>query len=116
MKTLLALFLLAAGSAPAAADTMQYFMRNAHPRAVVIELRSQQSERRWPGDGKVFLLEKGEKKMVPVECTAGETICYGAWVNGNDRISWGIGPEGDGACDNCCVSCVEKGQPELTIE
>lgn len=114
MKTLLALFLLAA--APAAAEEMQYFMQNAHPRAVVIELRSQQSDRRWPGDGKVYLLEKGEKKMVPVECTAGETICYGAWLNGNDRVSWGIGPDGDRSCTDCCVSCVEKGRPELTIE
>ena len=30
---------------------------------------------------------------MPISCEAGERICYGAWVNGNDGISFGVGPD-----------------------
>lgn len=115
-SALLALLALVLAVPPAFADSMSYFMQNAHPRAVVIELFSRDSDQRWPGDDKVFLLEKGERKTVPVECRTGETICYGAWVRGNDGVAWGVGPDNDRACDDCCVACVDKGRPDLVIE
>ena len=30
-------------------------------------------------------------KSVPVACNAGEKICYGAWVAGDDRVTWASG-------------------------
>lgn len=108
--------LLVALSQSATADTMRYFMNNASSRAVVVELSSSETGQRWPGDGKVFLLEKGERKMVPVECTAGERLCYGAWARGDDGVSWGIGPDGDRICTDCCVTCADRARPELVFE
>ncbi|MBX3577234.1 MAG: hypothetical protein KF723_08490 [Rhizobiaceae bacterium] len=101
--------------APALAETMSWLMTNAHPRAVVVELVSQTRSHRWPGDGKVYLLEKGERKSVPIECNGGEKICYAAWVNGNDRVTWGIGPDGDKACSDCCSLCAQSATEEIVI-
>jgi hypothetical protein len=109
-------FLLLASALPAAADTMTYFMRNAHWRGVVVELFGEDTGTRWPGNDKVYLLEKGERKSVPIECRAGENICYGAWENGNDRTLWGVGPDNDRACRTCCAICVGKTTAEITIE
>ena len=60
----------------------------------------------WPA--KVYLLEKGEAKSVPISCNAGANICYGAWVAGDDRVTWGVGPDDDDACSDCCYTCAAK--------
>lgn len=101
---------------PALADGMTYFIKNEHGRGVVIELFSEETGTRWPGNDQVYLLEKGERKSVPIECRAGENICYGAWVNGNDQVFWGVGPDNDRRCATCCTICVGKTTAEVTIE
>lgn len=111
----LALALLLAAS-PAAAADMTFFMKNDFSRGVAIELFGQDTGTRWPGGDQVFFLDKGERKSVPIECRAGENICYGAWVNGNDRVFWGVGPDNNRACDTCCVICVEKATETILIE
>ncbi len=113
IRTFLALLLL---TVPAAAGEMTFFMKNDYPRAVVIELFGQDTGTRWPGSDKVYLLEKSGRKSVRIECREGERICHGAWVNGNDRIFWGVGPDNDRSCETCCVICVEKTTEPITIE
>src|SRR5690606_34738687 len=66
---------------PAAADGMAFFLKNQHARAVAVELYGRQTV--WPGNDQVYLLERAEKKSVPITCAAGETICWAAWVNGD---------------------------------
>ena len=90
---LAALLLAALVPAAATADEMAFFMKNKASRAVAVELRSRDRDHVWPGDGEVYLLEKGEAKSVPIGCEAGENICYGAWLNGDDRMVWGVGPD-----------------------
>ena len=60
--------------APAAAqaDEMAFFMKNQTGRAVAVELRSRDRDQVWPGGDKVYLLDKGAAKSVPVSCNAGE--------------------------------------------
>lgn len=112
-----ALLLLAMLSPPAAlADSMSWFIKNDFSHGVAIELFGQDTGTRWPGDDKVYFLDQGERKTVPIACKAGENICYGAWVNGNDRVFWGVGPDNDRACETCCVVCVEKAVGEIVIE
>ncbi len=82
---------------PTHAAEMAFFMKNQHSRAV-----------RWPGGDQVYLLEKGERKSVPVICEPGETICYGAWIAGDDSVSWGVGPDNDRRCKDCCSICAGK--------
>lgn len=109
MRILAAVLVALALSAPAHAEGgMTFYMKNETARAMVLELHGRDTQRVWPGDGQVYLLEPGEKKSVLIDCREGENICYGAWVNGNDRISYGVGPDGNRACRDCCSICVAK--------
>ena len=104
---------LLAALAPAAAqaDEMAFFMKNKASRAVVVELRSRERDHVWPGDGQVYLLEYGESKTLSIECEVGESICYGAWIQGDQNTFWGVGPGNSQKCENCCYTCT-GGQTE----
>ena len=102
-------------AAPAQADQMAFFMKNEAPLGVVVELSSTDRNTVWPGDDQVYFLEKGEKKSVPIKCQAGENICYGAWLNGDAGTFWGVGPERDQLCEDCCTICVEKATTTIVI-
>ncbi|ESY00646.1 hypothetical protein NKK48_17445 [Mesorhizobium sp. C386A] len=93
---------------PAHAADMAFFVKNLRSQAVAVELFSRDRKMSWPGGDQVFLIEPSSQKSVPISCNSGENICYGAWVNGNDAISAGVGPDNDQPCDNCCFICVEK--------
>ena len=101
--------------AVAQADEMAFFMKNQTGRAVAVELRSRDRDQVWPGGDQVYLVEKGVAKSVPISCEAGEKICYGAWVAGDDRITWGVGPDNDHPCNDCCYICAEKTTAEIRI-
>jgi len=105
-ESLLAALLLA--TSPAAAEMLLY-VRNGNQSAVAVQAFSQDNDQTWPGGDEVWLFEPGQKKTVPLSCTPGERICYGAWVNGNDAISWGVGPDGDKDCKSCCLICLTSG-------
>ncbi len=102
-------------AAPAHAVDMAFYMKNGAPRAVAVELYSQSRATVWPGSEKVYLLERGDKKSVPVTCEAGETICWGAWLNGDDQTFWGVGPGSLRKCDDCCTICTAKSTTTITI-
>jgi len=97
-------------------QVMNMFMKNTNGRAVVIELFSQTRDMRWPGNDKVYLLEPAEQKSAPITCEGGERICYGAWLNGNDSVTWGVGPDDDQACDDCCSLCAGSATVDIIIE
>ena len=102
-------------AAPAFAADVSFVMNNHHPNAVEVELYSQDRDQLWLGGDKVYLLDKGAAKSVPVSCNAGEQICYGAWVAGDDRVTWGVGPDNDHSCGDCCYICVGKTTAEVRI-
>jgi len=106
-----ALFFAASLSGAAFADDVTFVMKNGHPNAIELELYSQDREHIWPGNGEVYLLDDGETKEVPLSCEAGESICYGAWISGDQNTYWGVGPDNSQTCDNCCYTC-EGGQTE----
>ncbi|UVK55864.1 hypothetical protein DBIPINDM_002428 [Mesorhizobium sp. AR02] len=91
----------------AQAADMAFFVKNLRKEAVAVELFSRDRETVWPGNDKVFMIDPNSQKSVPLSCNQGERICYGAWVDGNDQISAGVGPDNDQPCDNCCFICVE---------
>lgn len=105
--------LLPAPSALAA--EMAFYVKNNVGRAVAVELYSRSRRVVWPGGDKVYLLEKGEKKSVPIECQAGEKICWGAWLNGNDGVAFGVGPDDARDCEACCTTCTSKTTFEADI-
>jgi hypothetical protein len=108
--TLLAagLALMAAVLPAAAEDGMTFYIRNQSDRAVAMELHGKGADRVWPGGGQAYLLEGQEKKSVLIDCVEGENICYGAWAHGDDRIAWGVGPDNNRDCADCCWLCVWK--------
>ncbi|MBX3569879.1 MAG: hypothetical protein KF914_17580 [Rhizobiaceae bacterium] len=91
-----------------AADEMAVYMKNMTERSVAVELYAQDRRFVWPGGDQVYLLEKGEKKSVPIACRPAERICWGAWRYGNDRFWWGTGPDNGRACEECCMICAPK--------
>lgn len=103
----LGIAMLAPATSSVAQEGMTMFIRNLQPRAVVVEFHGRKSGTVWPGDTKVYLLDKDERKSVTISCQAGENVCFGAWANGNDRISYGVGPDDDQTCSECCRICVE---------
>lgn len=113
IRYLLPLLLLAS---PVAADElMTFYIKNGASRGVALELSSRTREMLWPGDDKVYFLEPGEKKSVPIQCQPGEELCYGAWVAGDTQSWWGAGPEHDRDCQNCCFICVAKTTETIDI-
>jgi hypothetical protein len=59
----------------------------------------------WPGNGKAYVLDDSRAHKVRLSCQPGEKICYGAWSASNRNTYWGVGPDGDQGCDNCCAVC-----------
>jgi hypothetical protein len=96
-------------AAPAFAGDMNFYMKNQQDRGVAVELHSRDRNAVWPGGDQVYFLEGRQKKSVKVACQEGEKICYGAWINGDDSISFGVGPDNDKPpCEYCCFICVDK--------
>jgi hypothetical protein len=92
-------------AAPAFAADVSFVMNNHHPNAVEVELYSQDRDHVWPGDDEVYLLDDGETKTMSLECEEGESICYGAWIQGDQNTYWGVGPDNSQKCENCCYTC-----------
>ena len=105
---------LACATSAEAAD-MAFFIKNLRKEAVAVELFSRDRETVWPGNDKVFLIDPGSRKSVPISCNQGERICYGAWVDGNDKVSAGVGPDNDQPCDTCCFICVEHSTETIDL-
>ncbi|ESY64245.1 hypothetical protein X743_31620 [Mesorhizobium sp. LNHC252B00] len=102
-------------TAPVRAADMAFFIKNLRKEAVAVELFSRDRETVWPGNDKVFLIDPSSQKSVPLSCNQGEHICYGAWVDGNDGISAGVGPDNDQPCDTCCFICVEHSTETIDL-
>lgn len=119
MRRAAALFVLAgafAGSVlPAAAADVTFIMRNSHPNAVEVELYSQDRDHVWPGGNQVYYLDDGETKEIPLSCSEGEQICYGAWVSGDKGTYWGTGPENAETCEDCCYTCTGGETEEINL-
>ena len=98
------------------AGDVTFQIKNNHPNAMRLELYSQDRDYVWPGNGKDFYLDDGETKSLPISCNEGESICYGAWVDGDESTYWGVGPNNKQTCDNCCYTCSGGETEEIDLE
>lgn len=115
-ESLIRALVLAAALFPAAAlADMNFYVRNNGSSDIAFEFVSRESLTAWPGGDKVYFLEAHARKSVRIGCTAGEHICYAAWVNGNDQVSWGIGPDRNQPCETCCRVCADSGSETVDI-
>ena len=111
----LALVSLGASVAPALADDVSFIMRNEHPNAIELELYSDSRDHIWPGNNEVYLLDDGETKEISLSCQSGESICYGAWISGDQSTYWGVGPGNQVTCTDCCYVCTGGETEEITL-
>ena len=96
--------LLAAVSA--SADELNVTFSNESGLDVQFEFRSLSYYNRvWPGGNQAYTLGYDETRTVSLACQFGEKIAYGAWVNGDADIYWGVGIDGSEACESCVYTC-----------
>jgi hypothetical protein len=69
----------------------------------------------WPADPtQVFTLTPGAPMSAPLECTAGDKICFGA-DNLNDTLFWGMDINGSKTCTACCATCGNGDPPTIPL-
>lgn len=90
---------------PATAEDLTVFLESAHPNSVSLRFYSTTREYLWPDNEDVFIIDDNEVHGYPLACEAGEQICYGAWVRGDESRYWGVGPDNTYDCEDCCFRC-----------
>lgn len=110
----LSVFLLLA-PVEAFADDVTFVMNNQHPNALRVQLYSQDRKYSWPGGDEDFYLDDGETQSMSLSCNAGEQICYGAWIDGDEDTYWGVGPGNKEDCTDCCYVCEGGETEEITL-
>jgi hypothetical protein len=109
---LLALFCcMALDPAPVQAESVVWKVQSNFPKKVQIEFYSKDSNQAWPGGGEAYGLNDYKEHTYTLNCKAGERICYGAWVTGTERVTWGVGKDEAKGCSDCCWTCGRKGNP-----
>ncbi len=99
-----------AGSA--SADSLTVRMESEHENSVAVMFYSTSRDHIWPDNKDVFLIDDDGVHTYPLQCQAGEQICYGAWVRGGPKSFWGVGPDNKQSCDDCCFQC-EGGETRI---
>jgi hypothetical protein len=108
-KATAAAVLLLAGMALAAARadaaTLKWRFTSHHEYIVQLEFYSQARNHIWPGNDQAYELRDSKAHTFTLSCQSGEKICYGAWVKGDTDEYWGVGPDDEESCDDCCAVC-----------
>lgn len=102
---ILAALLIAALPGQLRADDLIVRMESEHPNSVSVMFYSTSRDFIWPGNEEVFLIDDDGVHTYPLQCEAGEQICYGAWVRGDDKSFWGVGRNDNHDCSDCCFQC-----------
>lgn len=96
-------------------DQLIAMVRSLDPKAVGLKFFSADRRRVWPTADRMYPLRDSKFHTFSLECTPGQKICYGAWREGADTISWGVGRAGNKGCSNCCMTC-GSGPHKHTLE
>ncbi len=99
-----------AGSA--SAESLVVRMESEHPNSVAVMFYSTSRDHIWPDNKDVFLIDDDGVHTYPLQCKTGEQICYGAWVRGDEKSFWGVGPDNKQECTDCCFQC-EGGETNI---
>jgi hypothetical protein len=94
--------------------------QNIYGNTVEVAFYSKTRAVTWPavGDARLsaWLIASGAVETFSLECQPGELICFGAWVRGNDRAVWGVGPRSLRGCTACCYTCGSDTRPTILPE
>jgi hypothetical protein len=89
----------------ARADSMIWHIQNNTTHHLQVQFDSQTRAYFWPTQNTAWNLNKKKLGTYSIACNAGEYICYAAWSNPGNKVSWGKGSTGKNACTNCCYTC-----------
>jgi hypothetical protein len=103
----LALVLLLFAQSAAFAASMTWRIRAFDKYAVDVKVFSKNRNNVWPSSTTVWTLKDYKVHAIKISCIAGEKVCYGAFVRGNPKKYWGVGPTGKAGCANCCYTCTD---------
>src|SRR4051812_27471808 len=78
------------GPESAQAESVTWQVQSNHPNKVQIEFYSKDRDIAWPGGGEAYSLNDYDIHKFNLTCQPGERICYGAWVKGTERVTWGV--------------------------
>lgn len=101
---------------PMTTETITFNVTNETPYKLRLSFFSQHRNAAWPGGDSDYILQRGERIPYSLSCRTTEQICYGAWTESNQAIFWGIGPENDQGCENCCWTCGTYETGEIVLE
>jgi len=87
------------------AESMTWRLRAFDKYAVDAAFYSQNRKHEWPGNNQVWTIKDYKVHEFKLNCIAGEKVCFGAWVRGNDKQYWGVGHHGRNKCTSCCYTC-----------
>jgi hypothetical protein len=86
-------------------NVVVFALKNTWKYTVHLNFHSRTRDAIWPGNNKAYVLDDSRVHKVRLSCQPREKICYGAWSAGNRNTYWGVGPDGDQGCENCCATC-----------
>lgn len=86
-------------------NVVVFALKNTWKYTVHLNFHSKTRNAIWPGNNKAYVLDDSQVHKVRLSCQPREKICYGAWSAGNRNTYWGVGPDGDQGCENCCAVC-----------
>ncbi len=111
------LSLLAFSSATSAFSAEATFeIRSLYKYKVQISFFSQDRDHSWPGGDRSYNLHDSKMHRFKLTCERGEKICYGAWETEDEDTYWGVGPDDDESCDNCCLVCGSGQVKKIDLE
>ncbi len=109
----LLVLLLCLASNVAFADTLSFTFKSNAQYSVMLEFTSQGRDHQWPGNGQAYKIDDYDAHTYKIACIQGESICYGAWVEGATDEYWGVGMDNGQRCSDCCWVC--KGNKTVNL-
>jgi hypothetical protein len=105
---------VAASSAAGARDLLFRF-RNMSGTPLQVQLYADGRKNVWPSANMTWVLPPDRRIYVnPISCQRGESICFGAWINGRTDFYWGTGKNKQNHCVRCCYRCTGR-QTEIIV-
>jgi hypothetical protein len=109
------LLTISTASKDAAADHETFRVKSMSDSKVQIKFFAKSRNHVWPGTDRAYNLNDYEEHNIKLACESGEQICYGAWVTGDGSRWWGVGPDGNKGCRNCCYTCDNKDTRHIVL-
>ena len=109
------LLIVGAGTESAQSGDATFRLTNNGRFSVMVKFFAQSRDWWWPGRTRHWDLDHSSAQAFRLNCQDGEKICYGASYTADDQTHWGVGFQGDKACQGCCLTCGSNVSHDWTL-